>query len=398
MHLLLLASLLAAPQQNGYPRQETPNTRGTQGRPSSWSFDGKAGGGFTYDSNVWLLDGGQQDRLDADRPSDQVSGRFNDMESVDDIIFTPDLRLEVKGPSPLGRRLSVYFDLEYPFYTQNGNRSHLDLGLGLAQGVGARGTLELSFGFVPEFFRKNYLADAVDADGDGDIASDERIYEDGTYREWEIALEYRHKLVDSTAQQPFGLVGAVALGLRDRTYDSPFDGHDEDAPFLELGLRFAYGPKVTWGIKYRYEAIDTPTEQEVVLIDEVALGQNVNGDAFITNDARTVTAVDRSRIEHRIGLSFGYQLSPTVEAEISYVRLLREFDSGESLDFAHAGREDTRDEFGIELKIALAKGWSGRVGWEWREQHTDRPEEPGESGGTVDYKRNLFFVSAVYHW
>ncbi len=398
MHPLLLLALLSAPQQNGYGRQETPSTRRAPAKPGAWTFEGRAEGGFTYDSNVWLLDGGQRDRLEDDRPSDQASGRFDDMESVDDLVFTPDLRLEAKGPSPFGRRLTAFFDLEYAFYTQNSRRSHLDLGLGAAQAVGARGQMELSIGFVPELFRKNYLADAVDANANGDIASDERIYEDGTYREWDVALEYRHDLVQRTAQSPFGLRGALALGLRDRTYDSPFDHRDEDAPFVRLGLRFEHGPRVKWGLRYAYEAIDAPNEPAVVLVDEIALGQDVNGDAILANDARAFTPVDRARVEHSIALSFAYGLSATVEVELTYERLLRDWESDEALDFSHRGREDTRDEFGVALRVRMAKGWDGRIGWEWREQHTDRSDDPGGTGDTVDYKRHLILVSAVYHW
>ncbi len=397
-HALVVLLLAAAQQQNGYGRPDPVRPGQTQGRPSSWSTEWRARGELAFDSNVWLLDGGQQDRLDRDLPADQGTGRFDDMESVEDVFLTPSFRFEAKGPSPLGRKMGAWIGLEYPFYFQNSRRSHLELGLGAGQAVGENGHLGLSLGFIPEYFRKNYLANAVDADGDGDIDADERRYEDGTYREWEIELEYRHKIADRTPQKRFGLDGAVALGLRDRAFDSPFDGRAEDGIFLKLGLKFAYGKPLRWGLHYKVEAIDSPTEAEVVLINEVALGRNVNGDAFITDDARTVTNVDRTRTEHRIGLSFGYDLSPTVELEAGLARLLRDWDSGEPLDFAHTGRQDARDEFALGLRFAAGKGWDGRVGWEWREQHTDRPDDPGGSGETVDYKRNLFFVSFVYRW
>jgi hypothetical protein len=392
--LLLLA---AAPQQNGHGRPDPSRPQAPQGR-SSWSAEWRAEAGLAFDSNPFLLDGGQKDRMERDLPADQTSGRWDDMESVEDIFFAPDFRLEAGGPSPLGRKLRTWIDLEYPYYFQNPRRSHLDLGLGVGQSVGNNGQIELSLEFTPEFFRKNYLADAVDSDGDGDIDSDERRYQDGTYREWETEVAYRHKIVDRTAQKPFGLEGAVAAGLRDRSFDPPFDGRNEEGVFLKLGLQARYGKPLKAGLHYKYETIDSPVETGVVLINEVALGRNVNGDAFITDDARTVTSVDRSRTEHTIGVSFGYELSPAVELEVSLARLLRDWESSEPLDFSHTDRQDTRDEVGLALNFAAGKGWDGRVGWEWREQHTDRPDDPGGTGDTVDYKRNLFFVSFVYRW
>ena len=389
--------LLLACAQNA-DRQDPVRPKGVPSRPGAWTLDGRAEAGITYDTNVWLLDGGQQDRLEEDRPADQISGRYDNMESVDDFIFTPDLRLEARGPSPLGRRMDAYLDLEYPFYSSNPHRSHLELGLGVVQDIGPRGNLEFSLKFMPDYFKKNYLADGVDANGNGNISADERRYDDGTYREGELELEYRHKLVDRDAQHPFGLFGDVALGLRERAYDSPFDNRDEDAWFARLGLRFAYGPKLRWGIHYRYESIDAPGDSEVVLVDEVALGQDVNGDAILANNGRVVTPVDRSKAEQTIGLSLGYALTSALEAEIAYSRLFRDYSSNEPLDFAHTDREDSRDEVEMGLKFFLTKNWDTRVGWQWREQHTDRPDDPGGSGETVDYKRHLFLISAVYHW
>lgn len=399
MNVSLLIVLVASLQQNGYRSQETPSgTRGIPARPGAWTVEGRGEGSFSYDTNVWLLDGGQMTRLKEDRASDQTSGRFDDMNAVDDLIFTPDIRLEAKGPSPFGRKLTAWVDVEYPVYTRSPRRSHLDVGLGAVQPVGDRGHLELFLNVVPEFFKKNYLADAVDVNGNGDISSSERIYENGTYFEWELGLEYRHELLHRKSKDLFGLEAGVAAGVRNRTFDSPFDGRDELAPFARLTVRFEHGPSVRWGFRYRFETIGSPTESEVVLIDEVAFGSDVNGDGIFANDARTVTSIDRTRTEHAIGLFFEVELSRGVAVQAGIQRLFRLWDSGETLDFAHRDREDVRDEIELTLKFHLAKGWDMRVGWDYRLQSTDRGSDPGGASEVVDYRRHVILLSTVFRW
>lgn len=367
-----------------------------QGR-TDWTTEWRARTELKYNSNVFLLSGTQEDRMNANVAGDQVSGRFDDMESVDDLILTPDLRFEAKGPSPLGGRWDLRAGVEYALYLENTRRSHLLAGLGVGQKIGPAGRLELSFGFLPQYFNKNYLADATDLTGD--VAADERRYREGVYREWEVEVEYRHAFWNRSAPQPFGMDGILAAGFRDRTYDSPFGGRDEEAPYFKLGLEFEHGKGVAWGLLYRLEDVDSPTRREVLLLDEFAFGTPLNGDGLVDeNDARTVQSVDRSRREQSVSLFVSVDLSPTAALRVGYTRLLKSFDSGEPFDVSHRDREDARDEIEAVLKFDMAKGWYGRAGLEWREQETDRPTDPGSSGETTDYKRWVFFFSAVYRF
>ncbi len=385
MSHVLLVLFMAAPQQQAARPQD---------KPSEWSTQWRARGEIAYNSNVFLLDKNPTDTLD----QSLASGRYEDMESVDDFVFSPDLRFELKGPSPLGRRLDGWAGLEYPFYFRNSRRSHLELGLGVGHAVGADGHLGLGLGFIPEYFSRNYLSDAIDPANDG-VSASERRYEDGVYRQWVLALEYRHKIVDRTSKQPFGMTGIAALGIRDRTYDSPFDGRDEDGRSLSLALRFEYDTKVRWGIRYTYEAIDSPTEQEVLLLDEPDFGVNFNGDLDSTDqNARAFQSVDRSRKESEIGLFVSFAVGQATQLELGYARVRRDFDSGEPFDVSHRGREDTRDEIDIILKFDVAKDWDGRFGLEWREQDTDRSGDPDSTGGTLDYRRLMLILSFAYRF
>lgn len=378
-------------------------------QPGKWESGWRVRGTLEYNTNVFLLDGDHRDRLRDDLPADQASGRYDDMESVEDVLFIPEGRFELKGPSPLGRRLDAWIGLKVPVYFLNPRRTHFDLGLGVGQTVGPDGHLGLSVGILPQTFNKNYLADGVDTSGNGNISTDERIYEDGVYREFDLQLEYRHRLVDRTAQRPFGLEGAVAAGYRMRTYAAPFDGRDESAPSVRAGLDASYafrngaakgsGWVLKGGVFYRYEAVDAPTESEVVLLDETSFGVDFSGDGDTADaNARSVQAVDRSRTEQRFGVSLGASIGPDLDLGVEYSRLLKEFDSGNRLDVSHSGRDDTRDDFGMFLKYGFSKGWDVKLGYEWRRQFTDRPDDPGSLGETTDYKRNIYYLSLLYRF
>jgi len=374
-------------------------------KPTGFTWEWRARAELAYDSNIWLLESTAQERLrDHERggppgsppDDDETSGRYEDMERVDDFILAPSLSWEATGRSPLGRRYDFLIGVEIPVYFQNMRRSHLDFDLGLGQAVGADGRLGLAFQFIPEYFRKNYLADAVEVGvPNGDIQRNERIYEDGTYREFEIALEYRHKLIDRTQSQPFGLTGAIEFIYADRSYDSPLTYRDETATGIRLGLGFQYGPRVKWGLHYQYVAADSPSESHIVLINEFIYG-NQDGFAAIVNNARTNQIVDRTHNEHEFGLSVGVELSDKFEVELVYEQLRREFESDNRLDVEHFGREDVRDSIQTGLIYKLGKAWQGRLGYLRRVQESDL-DDP-EAGDDGDYKRYVFYASLTYHW
>jgi hypothetical protein len=118
---------------------QSPAKKGGEEWAASWSL----GLDVAYNSNVWLLDGDDQDRLLADQPGDQISGRFDDMERIEDGIITPSLRVAAKGPSPFGRKLEAYAELEWRQYAVNSARSHLRARAGTDQRVGPDGRLAM---------------------------------------------------------------------------------------------------------------------------------------------------------------------------------------------------------------------------------------------------------------
>jgi len=394
----LVGILESQVQDNGTPRPPRP-----QGPPrahaSEWKTDGRVRGNLRFNSNVWLLDSDAQDRLESDRTSDRTSGRYKDMESVEDVIFTPGGRYHAAGPSPLGRRLSFWADAEYSFYIQNSRRSNLETNVGVGQYAGPDGHLQLSLNFIPQYFERNYLADAFDVNGDGSISSSERQYEHGDYLEWDLALEYRHRIVDRTKSQEFGLDGHVTVGFRDRNFNSPFRGHDETGPWLQLMLRFQVGTGLKWGLRYKYEDLSSPTEREVQILDEPDFGVDLNGDLDIADqNVRTYEAVDRTRVEQEIGFTFGVDLGPKTELDFLYTRTTRDYASDEVFDVGHRDREDKRNDFGLSLRGRPSASWEWRFGIQVRRHDTDRAANPDLSGDAFDYWRLILLAAMTYRW
>ncbi len=384
--IALLALLLVQEPAKEPVKPETVSKGG------AWSVAIRPKSELSWTDNVFNLDGGDKDRRDEERASDAASGRFADMESNEDFLVAGSVRLQAKGPSPFGRRLELEAEAGYVHYVQNPARSHAILGTKAVQPAGA-GRLSLSLEFAPLTFNKNYLADATDLTGN--VSSSERIYEPGNYREFAVELEYRHPLWTGEAE----FDGVAGLWLRDRTYESPFRGRNEDGLGLRLGVVAEVRKTVEAGLRYKLEAVACPTEDEVQVLDETLLGAVLNGDGdAIDTDARAVEAVDRSRLEHSLKLGVVVRAIEPIEIEIAVERTWKEYSSAEAFDVDHRNRSDVKDEITFDVKVALGRGWDARVGYEWSGQATDRPADPESTGETSDYRRQTVWIAVSAKW
>lgn len=364
----------------GEPQEKKPK--------AGWDWLWTAEVELAYDSNIWNLEDVGQSRLEDERPQEEANGRYDDMETVEDFIITPTLRWDGNAPSPFGRRFDVGIGLEVPVYLQNSRRTHVEIDLGVGQAVGPDGHLGLRFQFIPEYFRKNYLADAIFfgtttpvPDGSS-VGQFDRVYEAGVYQEWETELEYRHKLIDRTQNQPFGLTGSIELSYSDRSYDSPLSYRDEEATGVRFGLGFQYGPRLRWGLRYQFVAVESPGKTHIVLVDPGNIRRN--------------TKIDRAHDEHEIGLSLGVEVSNQLEVGIVYERLLRDFKSDNLLDVEYVGREDERNSVEVNLLYKISKAWHAEIAYLWRRQESDLDDPSGGDDG--DYDRFVVYGSIAYRW
>ena len=341
-----------------------------------------------YDDNVFLLATNKKDNVEAPSAAEVTSGRYAKMESATDLMTTLSTAVALKGPGLLGKSLVLSPAVDYDLYTRNSERSNVRLGLSLQQELWADSRLRLQGRLTPSYFAKNYLADAVDRDGNGSVSDDERVYAGGEYRESELAADYRFPLAKSSRKRPFGAALQLDGGYYGRTYEAPFTGRDLKGPTAGAKLLLDFGRRISFDLAYDFASLSaTPTDQ-VLLLDEPEFGQDFNGNGTVTDlDARALTKVDRSRREHSLGASLRLDLSKATDFALGYEHRWRRYTSEEPLDVSNSGRRDARSQVSANFRVRLAKDLRLRIGGVRSAQNLNRAGDPGSTGEIDDYTR-----------
>ncbi len=365
----------------------------------SWSSSARVQVDWTYDGNPFLLTSGGKSRLDAVSAADSQSGRFRGMESATDMIPIPSLRLGIGAPGLGGRTLEIDAEVTYEANLRNAERRHAEFGFGIEQSLPRAGQLRLGADWRPGYFHKNYLADAVDLNTDGDIGPEERRYASGNSNEVDVALSYRHRLVKSTKRRPLGVTAELEVGYLDRSYDAPFAGRSRSGPGAGAGLAFELGRRWVIGLDYAFASLGGDPAQEVLILNENDFGQDFNGNLSTSDDsARAVVLVDRSRAEREIGLSVQGELGKAATLEVGYARRVRNFSSSEPFDVVNRDRRDARNELTAELDLRLASGLHLALGARRAAQGTNRAGDPGSTGEVADYTRYVASAGVRYRF
>lgn len=352
-----------------------------------------------YDNNPFLLTPGSKNRLESGSSADALSGRFLDMPSATDLIPVPSLRLGIAGPGLGGRTLDIEADVAYEANLRNAQRRHAELGLGIRQSLRRGGRIRLSADWRPSYFHKNYLADAVDLNSDGDIGPEERRYAGGTSNEVDVALSYRHRLVKSTKRHPLGVTADIEVGYLDRSYDAPFAGRSRSGPGASARLEFQLSRRWALGLDYGFASLGGDPAQEVLILNENDFGQDFDGNGSATDDsARAAVLVDRSRVEHELGVSVQGELGKAATIEVGYGRRMRNFSSSERFDVVNRDRRDVRSELAADLDLRLASGVHLVLGARRAAQRTNRAGDPGASGEVADYTRYVASAGLRYRF
>lgn len=374
---------------------------GTAGAPGQeakrWKPAARVQAEVRYDNNPFLLSLGSKNRLESGSSADALSGRFLAMESATDLIPVTSLRLGIAGPGLGGRTLDIEADVAYEANLQNARRRHAELGLGIEQSLRRDGRLRLRTVWRPRYFHKNYLADAVDLNSDGDIGPEERRYAGGTSNEMDVSLSYRHRLVKPTKRRPLGVTAELEAGYLDRSYDAPFAGRSRSGPGGGAALTLQLSRRWTVGLDYAFASLGGNPAQEVLILNENDFGQDFNGNGSATDDsARAAVLVDRSRAEHELGVSVEGELGKVATIEVGYGRRMRNFSSSEPFDVVNRDRRDTRNELVAELDLRLSSGLHLALGARRAAQRTNRAGDPGASGEVADYTRYVASAGLRY--
>ncbi|GAC1670152.1 MAG: hypothetical protein PVS2B2_00460 [Candidatus Acidiferrum sp.] len=357
----------------------------------SWSAAVKVEGKGRYDSNPFLLSDRQKTKLQTAGPADQISGRFNDMNSVNDFIFTPSAKFLAEGPGFGGRKLGLEAGVNYDRYFRNPRRSHVNIELAAEQDTSRNGRARVKFEYTPSYFYKNYLADATNYTTS--VLPSERVYKPDVYSEWDITVDYRYRLAGNRA----ALLGRAGY-LRQRN-QGPFVGHDRNEPHMGGGLDF--GLTHWWKIdgNYDYALVDSPRVQEVMILNEPDFGVDFNNDGNTTDlSIRTVQFVDRRHHEQLFRASTKLGIRERSYVEFGYERRHRNFLSKEPFEVFHNGRTDNRNTFRVAFVSHFNERLQFSTGYNYIFENSNRPNDPGVVGEVNDYKRDGAFVGMSYRF
>lgn len=346
-----------------------------------------------FDNNVFLLTPGRKTAVDDPSAADVASGRFAGMESSSDVVVQArgGVALEFDGLG--GRALTLSPALQYDVYTRNSERSHLTASAALSQNLARGMRTRLEAAYTPSYFRKNSLADAADADGDGSIGPEERSYAPAAYAAGDVELAHRFRLRKSTKRSRLGLELDLAAGYHARSYDAPFAGRDLSGPRFRSTLGIEPGRRAAFTLEYVLEALSADASEEVLIMDEAEAGRDLNSNGTATDpDVRTVQLVDRSRRHHELRAGARFDVARRTDLSIRYGLRFRDYSSDQPLDIGHRDRRDTRHDLRGEFSTRIARGARFNTGARFARQTTNRLFDPDQTDEADDYTRLRAFA------
>ncbi len=344
-----------------------------KGEVGDWKWKAEASLGLYYDTNVYKLSSLQKDRFDLNLSKDQTTGRFKDMDSIDDFIFTPRLMATLRRRGYDGGALTLKPSIAYNRYVQNQEKSYFDFGLNVHQALGKHSGVGVDLGYAPNIFKKNYLSGAVDNEPLGDpahgITGSEKSFSPAHYDKTDLTFYYSQRLWKS-ARKNFDTLsleavsGKVFAGYENKNYDDPFTNRTEDSLFAGFDVALALYRHTTLTLGYLYKDISTPVEPETLVRNELSFNIDFDNDSVIENlNVATRQNVDRSRTQNTIGVKVTRKLQKDWTGYIKYNVRFTSFKSKEPFDVVRVDRNDTRQRFGLGLKGEVAPSWTMALGW-----------------------------------
>ncbi len=365
-----------------------------QPEASGWNIRWQAKAEVERDDNVFHLSPDQMFKMERVDSMENLSERYKNMSSIEDVIIPVALEFGASRENGIfALPLSMQIGIEYQSYTKNPKRSHVILDLVFQQKVSSDGRVRFQSQYVPSLFWKNYLADARDSIGR--VSAGERVYKPGTYREWDVSLDYKHQF--------HGLLrwvdGSFLIGYRSRTYDDPFPSRNQSAIRLGPGLEFDFTKWWTAEVGFVYEYGRSPITAEVMILDEPDYLLDFNHDLDVADlNRRTVQNVDRSRNAALINAATTFKPIKGLSISAKYEYLRRQYLSQELIDPGNRDRVDKRNGVRIAIDYNVVLGLHLRVGYRYEKQVTETPADPEVLGETADYLVRGFVVGAKWRF
>lgn len=389
----------AAPEEPaGEPKVKASKTK--QDKKKDWAWDVDLGVRGRYNSNVFRLSDRTLDRYDADRESDETSGRFDRMSATDDFVVTPQGEIRLSGSGLGGRNFKAWFGFEYDYAVRNSVMRHPRFELSASQKLGKGRKMGLELEYAKGRFRRNYLAGSTDLTGS--VSSSERRFRRGTFDSAEFLASYEQRLWErkkgkkrkKSRLAKLGLRSVVAhgrLGYARRSYDH-FSNRNRNELRFGTGLDSRIGKRWRVELDYELRSIYTANNREFLVLDESDFGIDLNGDFdAVDQNVPSAERVDRSRLDHTVTLEMGWKPAKRIGLKAGYAFTFQDYRSDERFDLTYNARSDERHRVFGELEWRFAKRWAAALSGDWSDEQSsrldmgDEPEETSYSRYRVSF-------------
>lgn len=303
--------------------------------------------GVAKEGNIFRLD--SQGKLDLENPNANAiaNGRYEGMDGVDDRVLSPEFQVIFDFP----KGLEMAVTLGYNYHMINKLVSFPEIEYQIEKRLADRLWVGFEFPFMYKSLRKNYLAEAIDADGSGNIQGGERQYANGFYSEIEPSFFVAYRLAEGDRSKITAprINAEFNFAYHNRWYDAPFENRSRSGVIPGVVFEFDFARKFDLTLGYAFGAIKSPAGIETTLVDELNFNSDIDGDGQTLNNTRYEQKIDRSRSEHHFNIEVAVPVSEKIEVGAGLAVRKLKYSTDNKYDAGNYQREQTRKTFELEL-------------------------------------------------
>jgi len=336
----------------------------------TWSFALDADVDVRYDDNI--LSGADEDIFRISNPAPGDEGRYG-VETPDDMILSPALRIRFDRVRPRSLRTSIYATLRAYEYQTNSIKDSQSYTLSLRQELNRSrkhgSSLRVRIGYIPYYFLRNLI------DDDESIAAGAIVRNSLDYNKGVIGVELTQTIVHRR------LRATIGYDRERRNYNQHFNERDSDSDVISLDLdiypldTLAFRVRPYYGYERRIARGDLP-ETEVV-DDDVGFDSNLLG-------------VD-------VRWRWGRDADHRHEISVWYENEVRDFTTLFTPDTAHFGREDDISQYGLDYEKEFGRHWQLYVEARHRVNDSSHPDPFGGTR-TTPYEKTVTGMGFRYSY
>ncbi|MDA3837709.1 MAG: hypothetical protein PF574_01860 [Candidatus Delongbacteria bacterium] len=323
---------------------------------------------YEYNDNIYSLSASQKLTYNENNSEDDISGRYEDMNSLSDNIITPEIGLGYIFKNPLGGKFKLSSVINYNYFIENEKKSHPEFSIKMEQTVSKHSEINLEIDYIYGFFNKNYLCDITDLAGPN-IGKDERIYSAGIYDEFEGTLDSKYSF-DMKNKELFisGINLKPYFGGSSRKYNSEFSNRDKDILFAGLSFDIDVLSYIEFSAGYEYDLISSPGEEELILFDEIEYGTDVNGDFTLRANAPFFTEIDRSADKHNIEIGTKFEILKSLKLDLGYEYARTVYSSDNKLDLNHYDQTENSWQAEVSMQYKFSKNLTSEIEYKYENE------------------------------